>query len=187
MNAFENWFCGSQMWRHITEKQLLPWIVSDCALGEHVLEVGAGPGATTRALRGKAKRVTSIELDGRLADRFAERHKNAGAKIVQGDAAALPFAERTFSSVIAILMLHHMKSPDLQNHAFAEFYRVLQPGGMLLAFEIQDAWLHRIGHIRSTFVPVAPRTVRRRLEATGFSEIGVELRRGAYRVCASRG
>ena len=47
MNKFENWFCGSCIWRFVTERKLLPWILSGYALGDHVLEVGAGPGATT--------------------------------------------------------------------------------------------------------------------------------------------
>ena len=76
--------------------------------------------------------------------------------MIQGDAATLPFAEGTFSSAIAILMLHHLRSKDLQDRAFAEIWRVLRPGGVFLAFEIQDGWPHRVGHIRSTFVPVTP-------------------------------
>ena len=56
MNKFENWFCGSSVWRFVTERKLLPWILSGYALGDHVLEVGAGPGATTHELLRRAGR-----------------------------------------------------------------------------------------------------------------------------------
>jgi ubiquinone/menaquinone biosynthesis C-methylase UbiE len=186
MNCFENWFCGSAMWRMVTERKLLPWIVSGVALGDHVLEVGAGPGATTGGLLRMAKRVTSLEYDRRSVSRLAKRHGNSGAEMLQGDAATLPFGDKTFSSVIAVVMLHHMRSRELQNRAFAEFHRVLRPGGVFLAFEIQDGWLHRVSHIKSTFVPVTPASAFARLTTAGFARIDIELQRGGYRIVAER-
>jgi ubiquinone/menaquinone biosynthesis C-methylase UbiE len=186
MNRVENWFCGSAMWRMVTERKLLPWIVSGVALGDHVLEVGAGPGATTGALRRMVKRVTSLEYDRRSVSRLAHRHRNSGAEMLQGDAATLPFAAGMFSSVIAILVLHHMRSRELQDRAFAEFHRVLRPGGVFLAFEIQDGWLHRVSHIKSTFVPVTPASALGRLTTAGFSRIDLDLQRGGYRIIAKR-
>ena len=83
-------------------------------------------------------------------------------------------------------MLHHLRSNELQDRAFAEAWRVLRPGGVFLAFEIQDGWLHRLGHIRSTFVPVAPATAFARLTAAGFSKVTVDIQRGGYRIRALR-
>jgi len=31
MNKFENWFCGSRFGRFVTERKLLPWILSGYA------------------------------------------------------------------------------------------------------------------------------------------------------------
>ena len=59
MNRFETWFCGSPFWRYVTRRQLLPWILQGSELGEHVLELGAGPGAATEELGHLAARVTS--------------------------------------------------------------------------------------------------------------------------------
>ena len=67
---------------------------------------------------------------------------------------SLSFPDHAFSSVVAVLVLHHLRSPELQNAAFQEFHRVLRPGGMFFAFEIPDGWLQHAVHIRSTFVPV---------------------------------
>jgi ubiquinone/menaquinone biosynthesis C-methylase UbiE len=187
MNRFENWFCASSIWRFVTERKLLPWIVSGYPLGDHVLEVGAGPGATTEELLRRAGRVTSLEYDPGFVARLAEKHKDkTRVTVVRGDAAALPFPDHSFSSVVAVLVLHHLRSREQQDYAFQEFHRVLRPGGMFFAFEIRDGWLHRAGHYKSTFVPVAPASAFGRLTMAGFSRIAVDIERSAFRVCALR-
>ena len=186
MNRFETWFCGSPFWRYVTRQQLLPWILQGSELGGHVLELGAGPGAATEQLQLRAGRVTSLEYDHEFAARLGARASGTNASVIQGDAATLPFPDNTFTSAIAILMLHHLRSNELQDHAFAETGRVLRPGGVFLAFEIQDGWLHRVGHIRSTFVPVDPATAPARLRAAGFSRATVDLWRSGFRIRALR-
>jgi SAM-dependent methyltransferase len=182
MNHFETWFCASSFWRWVTRRQLLPWILEGSELGEHALELGAGPGAATEELRLRATRVTSLEYDHGFAARLSARVSGTNASVIQGDAASLPFLDRTFSSAIAILVLHHLRSEELQDHALAEIRRVLRPGGVFLAFEIQDGWLHRVGHIRSTFVPIAPTSASARLTAAGFSQVSVDSGRGGFRI-----
>src|SRR6266478_53283 len=184
MNRFETLFCGSSFWRYVTRRQLLPWLVGESELGGHVLELGAGPGAATEELKSRVGRVTSLEYDREFAARLGARVRGTNASVIQGDAATLPFLDNTFSSAIAILMLHHLRSNELQDRAFAEVVRVLRLGGVFLAFEIQDGWLHRIGHIRSTFVPVDPATASARLTAAGFSHATVDLWRGGFRIRA---
>jgi SAM-dependent methyltransferase len=186
MNRYETWFCGSSFWRWVTRRQLLPWILQGSELGEHVLELGAGPGAATQELALRAVRLTSLEYDHAFAAKLGARANGPNVTVIQGDAAALPFSDRTFSSAIAILMLHHLRSGELQDRAFAETARVLRPGGVFLAFEIQDRWMHRVAHIRSTFVPVAPRSVLPRLAAAGFAKVAVDIQRGGFRIRAIR-
>jgi ubiquinone/menaquinone biosynthesis C-methylase UbiE len=186
MNRFETWFCGSPFWRYVTRRRLLPWMLQGSELGEHVLELGAGPGAATEELRLRSARLTSLEYDHGFAARLGARVSGTNASVIQGDAATLPFPDKTFSSAIAILMLHHLRSNELQDHAFAEIYRVLRPGGVFLALEIQDGWLHRVGHIRSTFVPLAPASALARLTAAGFSRLTIDFRRGGFRLRAFR-
>jgi ubiquinone/menaquinone biosynthesis C-methylase UbiE len=186
MNRFETWFCGSPFWRYVTRQQLLPWILQGSELGGHVLELGAGPGAATEQLQLRAGRVTSLEYNHGFAARLGARVSGTNASVIQGDASTLPFPDSTFTSAIAILMLHHLRSNELQDRAFAEIVRVLLPGGVFLAFEIQDGWMHRVGHIRSTFVPVDPATASARLTAAGFSRGTVDLWRGGFRIRALR-
>src|SRR5438445_12090686 len=186
MNALETWFCGSALWRYVTRRQLLPWVLHGSQLGDHLLELGAGPGAATLELAQRVPRVTSLEYDHAFAARLGARVNHSNARVIQGDAAALPFADALFSSAIAILMLHHLRSGELQDRAFAEIWRVLRPGGVFLALEIQDGWLHRVGHIKSTFVPVMPVSAFARLTAAGFSKVTVDFQRGGFRIRALR-
>ena len=170
----------------MTRRQLLPWVLQSADLGEHVLELGAGPGAATLELARLVPRVTSLEYDRSAVATLAKRADNSNVQVIQGDAAALPFAGQTFSSVIAILMFHHLKSNELQDRAFAETLRVLRPDGMFLAFEIPDGWFHRLEHIKSTFVPLLPASIPARLRAAGFSRATVDSRSGGFRIRAFR-
>jgi len=182
MNRCETWFCGSPYWRWITRRKLLPWILQGSHLGDHLLELGAGPGVATQELALRASRVTSLEYDHPFAAKLGAQLNGSNTVVIRGDAATLPFADASFSSAVAILVLHHLRSGELQDRAFTEICRVLRPGGVFLAFEIQDNWLHRVGHIRSTFVPVAPASLFARLMAAGFSKVTVDIRSGGFRV-----
>lgn len=184
MNSFENWFCASGLWRYVTERKWLPWLLEGTDLGEHVLEVGAGPGAATAGLARRARWVTSLEYSHNFCVRL---HAKVGvASVVQGDASVLPFESQTFTAAIAVLVLHHLRSSDAQDQAFAEIFRVLKPGGVFVALEIQDGWLTRVAHFRSTFVPVTTNRLNSRLLAAGFSNVSVNNQRGAIRIRAER-
>ncbi len=186
MNALENWYCSTSFWRYLTHRRLLPWVLSDSEIGDHVLELGAGPGAATDELRRRSSRVTSLEYSHSFASGLAARQRGTNATILQGDAAALPFADGVFSSVIAVLVLHHLRAAELQDRAFAEAYRVLRPGGCFFAFEIEDGWFNRAIHKNSTFVPVQPASLPARLTAAGFSRVTVDIRRAGFRIRARR-
>jgi ubiquinone/menaquinone biosynthesis C-methylase UbiE len=187
MNAFENWFCASGLWRYVTRRKWLPWLLEGTNLGDHVLEVGAGPGAATEELARRARRVTSLEYSHEFCVTLRAKTGAAGTgNIVQGDASALPFADGTFSGAIAVLVLHHLRSAEAQDRAFREIHRVLRPGGIFVALEIHDSWLSRVAHIRSTFTPVTLEGARNRLGAAGFSDISVESGHGAIRLRATR-
>jgi len=186
MNSFEKWYCGSALWRYLTRRELLPWMLRGSVLGEHVLELGAGAGPATTELARRAPRVTSLEYDRSSALKLRARADHSNVCVIQGNAAALPFSDGTFSSAIAILMLHHLKSPELQDRAFSEIHRVLRPGGVFLAFDIPNGWLHRVAHIRSTFVPLDRATTIARLMAAGLGRVMLDSRSGGFRIRAMR-
>jgi ubiquinone/menaquinone biosynthesis C-methylase UbiE len=185
MNRMEHLFCSTSLWRLMTHRYLLPWVLSGARLGDHVLEIGAGYGAATGHLLKVAPRVTCLEYDASAISKLKARHTRVAP--LCGDAATLPFADQSFSSVIAILVLHHLKSRELQDRAIAEVYRVLRPGGSFFVFEVNDGWMERLAHHRSTFTPVTPGSAFARLTNAGFCKISVDFRLGGYRFRARKG
>src|SRR5207237_5164898 len=145
----------SALWRYLTRRELLPWMLQDAKLGEHILEIGAGPGAATIELARHAPRVTSLEYDHALALKLSARANHSPAHrnvcIIQGDAATLPFPDATFSSAIAILILHHLKSGALQDRAFSEMGRVVRRGGVFLGLYIASFAISGARLIYSTY------------------------------------
>jgi len=186
MNRLEHFVCSTSLWQRMTKSYLLPWVLSGARLGDQVLEIGAGYGAATGRLLQLAPRVTSLEYDGNAIRELQARHRGVCAVPVCGDATMLPFGDHSFTSVVAILVLHHLKSRELQERAFAEAHRVLRPGGTFFAAEINDDWLNRAVHYRSTFTPVVPAAAFARLTAAGFSRVTVDFRGGGFRIRARK-
>jgi SAM-dependent methyltransferase len=180
VNALENWFCSTAYWRRATQQDLLPWMISGASLGDHVLELGSGPGGPTEELRRRAPRVASLEYSHGFAANLAARPLAGNGSVLQGDAATLPFAAESFSSAIAVLVLHHLRSREQQELAFREVFRVLRPGGIFFAVEVADGWLHRAAHWRSTFIAIDPRTISDHLAAAGFCNAQVDFRPGLF-------
>lgn len=103
------------------------------APGAQVLDVATGTGmvaAAARRIVGPAGGVTALDLSAGML-RIAARH--AGLRLVQGSVDALPLADARFDLLTMGYALRHVGSLDL---AFAEFARVLRPGGRVLLLEI---------------------------------------------------
>jgi SAM-dependent methyltransferase len=95
-----------------------------------VLDVGGGSGRWRRLLGSPA--------DYTIVDVVAPESLplDPGLTYVVGDAAALPFASRSFGLVLMIEVLHHLPEPAL---ALAEVRRVLAPDGILV-LTTRQAW-----------------------------------------------
>ena len=157
MNPEHLRFCASAEWAEVVERQLLPWVVGDRPLGDVVLEVGAGPGLATDALRRRAPRLVALELDPALAAGLGRRLAGTGGvRVVRADATALPFRDGRFSAVACFTMLHHVPSADLQDRMLAELRRVLRAGGVLLGTDGLDTPERRRLHTGDVFLPADP-------------------------------
>jgi ubiquinone/menaquinone biosynthesis C-methylase UbiE len=93
----------------------------------HVLELGAGTGENLAAYR-CAERVTLTEPDPYMLRRAEVKLRQSGlsAELVPAVAEQLPFADRSFDTVVATLVFCSVEDQDA---AFAEVRRVLKPGG----------------------------------------------------------
>jgi ubiquinone/menaquinone biosynthesis C-methylase UbiE len=130
------------------------------APGERILEVGPGTGYYTLDVAGwvtPGGRLDIVDVQREMLDhtlrRANERHlRNITA--TQGDARALPFADRSFDAAYLVAVLGEI--PD-QDAALRELARVLRPGGRLVVGEVfgDPHW-------------VAPGALRRRGEAAGL-------------------
>jgi SAM-dependent methyltransferase len=174
-------FCASAEWAGTVERVLLPWVVAGRRLGDLVLEVGAGPGLVTDALRARVRRLVAVELDGGLAAALGHRLAGSGVAVVQGDATALPFAGGRFSAVACFTMLHHVPTVAAQDRLLAELCRVLGPGGLLAGTDGIDTPERRRLHVGDVFVPADPTALPGRLRAAGFTDPEVEVDPGADR------
>ena len=94
--------------------------------GLTLLDIGCGTGAMSARLT-KWGRVVSADFSPLALD-FSKRR---GVKrLVAADAMNLPFAENSFDALVAMDILEHLPD-DLA--AMREFYRVLKPGGKVIA------------------------------------------------------
>jgi SAM-dependent methyltransferase len=99
------------------------------------LDVGAGRGIASYALARSGFTVTALEPDpSAVVGTAAIRHLAAEARlpieVVEEFSERLPFADGTFDVVFARAVLHHMCDLDC---ASREMFRVLRPGGLLIA------------------------------------------------------
>lgn len=179
MNRIHHWLCSSARWRRTLE-QRVPSILGGVTLGPDVLEIGPGPGFTSGILRARAKRLTALEVDPRLAESLRVKMRGVNVEVITGDAAAMPFRDATFSGCATFTMLHHLRSSQLQDASLREMRRVLRPGGELAGCDSLSSTFMRLIHLGDSFVPICPDTFHTRLEQAGFEVVRVERARSFF-------
>jgi ubiquinone/menaquinone biosynthesis C-methylase UbiE len=141
-------------------------------LGERVLDLGCGEGATLIHLDAPANAVGADLFEAKLE---LARQALPGLRFVAASADALPFPDASFDHVLVRDLIHHLEDPG---PAVAEIRRVLAPGGRVDVLEPCRynplIALHAItqpaerGELRSTeaflaktMAPIGPVTIRR--------------------------
>ncbi|MEV4598462.1 class I SAM-dependent methyltransferase [Amycolatopsis sp. NPDC049253] len=174
MNLIHRRLCSSDKWASMVAQVLPPWL-AQFDLGDDVLEIGPGFGATTRVLLDAVPRLTVLEIDpasaGLLRSEFGSR-----ATVVEGSGADMPFDAGCFSAVVCFTMLHHVPTADLQDSIFAEAFRVLRPDGVYCGTDSQLSFRFRLLHLGDTMNVVDASTLPSRLSAAGFGEVEVKHR-----------
>jgi len=166
--------CGSEEWRETVRDLIIPFALGDGELGDDVVEVGPGYGATTDVFRERVGRLTSVEIDPTLAADLHARLADTNVSVIEADATGMPFEDDRFSGGVCFSMLHHVPSAELQDRLFAEVGRVLRPGALFVACDSIGTDELRDFHDGDTYNPVDPTTVGLRLEANGFTSVEVE-------------
>ncbi len=127
LSAAADRYWRSEEWQAI--RPLLPNV------RERALDVGAGRGIASYALAKEGFAVTALEPDGSAlvgaqAIRGLAIASNLNIEVTQEFSERLPFDDGQFDVVFARAVLHHTN--DLPT-ACREFFRVLKPGGRMLA------------------------------------------------------
>ena len=122
-----------------------------------VLDLGAGTGHATRALKQRFPQALTVAVDiapGMLARAGAQSRWLRRFERVRADAYSLPFRDHSFDLVFSSLMLQWCDDLDA---VFAEILRVLAPGGLLLfstfgpgtLAELREAWASSDAQLRT--------------------------------------
>ncbi|HEU0246652.1 MAG TPA: methyltransferase domain-containing protein [Gaiellaceae bacterium] len=101
--------------------------------GERALDVGCGTGINTVWLAELECEVTGVDRDPAMLP--AARAKAPGARFVEGDATALPFAEDEFDLAFAITLFCFLSAAQ-RAAAAGELVRVVRPGGRIVVGEL---------------------------------------------------
>lgn len=167
--------CGGDEWRAMIREHILPWAIGEIDLGDDVIEIGPGYGATTDVLCESVHKLTAVEIDPALAAGLVERFASKdNVEIVVGDGTALDYPDARFSGAASFTMLHHVPTAELQDRLLAEVARVLRPGGVLVAGDSLASAELAAHHENDTYNPVDPTTLTERLAAAGFHEVEVK-------------
>jgi len=113
-----------ELWRKILER-LGPG-------GLSVLDVGTGTGFVALLLAEIGHQVTGIDWSKTMLAQAREKSQRESLAIsfVEGETERLPFGTGTFDAVVARHVLWTLTEPQ---RALAEWYRVLKPGGRVMA------------------------------------------------------
>ncbi len=181
MNRLHHLYCSREAWKRHVREDLVPAALDGVDLGDDVLEVGPGFGPATEALAERTSRLTALEIDAGLAAGLRER-LGSRVEVREGDGAALPFPDDSFSGAACFTMLHHVPTREQQDRLFAEVRRVVRTGGAFAGTDstgrgLGFALLH-VGDVRNV---IDPRELPGRLSDAGFDRARVDWNADALR------
>lgn len=150
--------------------------------GEHVLDIGSGPGLLAGEMAqavGRSGRICGMDASNSMVAMAGKRcAEQPWVEFRVGDATQLPYSNDSFTAVVCTQVLEYV--PDVPA-ALAEIHRVVRPGGRAVILDTDAASLviHTEDETRMTRVlsawndhfahPHLPRTLSQQLRAAGFS------------------
>lgn len=168
--------------------------------GEHVLDIGSGPGFLAAALArasGPSGKVVGIDISKQMVDRAASKSIHPWLSYQVAEATDLPFEDESFDVVVSTQVAEYV--PDIEAFC-SEVYRVLKPHGraLILATDWDAVCWHsedpeRMERVLKAFAPHCadsrlPRTLAARLRTSGlvvddvayFPIVNVDRYEGCY-------
>lgn len=122
----------------------------DLQPGDRVLEIGCGTGESLPDLASRAGQVVGFDLSAGMLDvarKKLKRNPSPKAVLLQGDAARLPFAGKTFDAIFMSFTLELFPDAEIP-HFLKECKRALRPGGRVgliaLVQSKKPGWMERV-------------------------------------------
>jgi SAM-dependent methyltransferase len=146
--------------------------------GDHVLDVGTGPGDLALAAAKLAAPdgiAVGIDASPEMIDRARELAGRAqpAAEFQVASAESLPFVDDAFDVVVSRLVFHHLPG-DLKMRALGEMTRVLRPNGRLLVADLASSTATRAHHLVAHLLGTRPDTeavLEEVIESAGFTQL----------------
>ena len=152
--------------------------------GEHILDVGCGPGFYVADLAdtvGGSGSVTGIDSSAQMLALAAHRADGRpNVAFHEGDATALPTEDGAYDAALSVQVLEYVRDIPL---ALAELYRSLRPGGRLVIWDVDwttvswhsadPARMQSVLHAWDAHLadPALPRTLGAELRRAGFGDV----------------
>jgi SAM-dependent methyltransferase len=161
------------------DRALLVAFAEQAPPGLPVADIGCGPGQIAAFLHGLGRVAIGVDLSGGMVDEARRLHPDLEFR--QGSMLGLDFAAGSLAGIAAFYSVIHVPPAD-RPRVFAEFARVLAPGGrLLLAFHCGDEvrhleeWFER--RVAVDFYFLDPDGVAGQLADAGFTVEATLLRR----------
>lgn len=168
------WVAGQVMAIENRRRNELAVSVLDPQPGDHVLEIGFGPGVTIQRLSSLVENGSVAGIDSSKVMVNLARRRNAKAiregrvDLRYSSVELLPFPDASFDRAVAVNSQHHWPHPVAN---LREVRRVLKPGGVIVIAE-QPVW-EKADADDFTFT----NDLASRLTAAGFEQIEIVSRR----------
>ena len=160
------------------DRELLQRFASLVGSERPVLDLGCGPGHTTARLASLGLSATGVDLSPKMIEKAAALFPQA--RFAVGDFLALHYKSSSIAGILAFYCIVHLTRDQLQP-AFAEMFRVLADGGvLLLSFHVgsevvrAERFLDTSASLDFSFFQ--PEQIEATLAAAGFGKIEVRVR-----------
>ncbi|MFD4637795.1 class I SAM-dependent DNA methyltransferase [Lentzea sp. NPDC058436] len=141
-----------------------------------VADLGCGPGHLTAHLSGLGLDVFGLDLSPAMIELAREAHPHLRFEV--GSMTELDLEDQALNGILAFYSVIHMP-PDELPAVFAEFFRVLGPGGHLMLgfFAGDDPEPVEFDHKVTPAYRWSPSGIAELLQKAGFTEVGRLVRR----------